>query len=35
VVHSRRFLQFEDIGVAAALEVDFGGEEFLEGFAFG
>ena len=35
VVRSCRFFQSEDSGVAAADKADFGGEEFLEGKAFG
>ena len=34
-VRSCCFFQFENSGVAAAVEADFGGEEFLEGLAFG
>ncbi len=35
VVHSCSLFQSENIGVAAAGQADFGGEEFLERNAFG
>jgi len=35
VVHSCRLFEFEQINVAAAVQADFGGEEFLEDEAFG
>jgi hypothetical protein len=35
VVPSCRFVESEFIDIAAAVEADFGSEEFLEDYAFG